>query len=231
VKLTLPFRTTRDAANGLAEEAKQTTGELVRLPFNRFDEIDETTWWLSPKADNPAYKYGKIVCTHGNFDPEMFIGLYVEKGLDASTNTAGLNAKERRYRMDATWLWHDFRVALRSGEIDRVTTLVETQCGRPVVLAIDGGTDKEDWGFVRFEYRSSQLVPFASGATASSLAPLISAGSLAEIANLIDTKIPSVAWVWLDFHIGLTFAPDGDEEWDADTVWNRVCAPWASWLR
>jgi len=106
VTATAPFRTTREAANALAEEAKQTTVELVRLPFNRFDEVDETTWWLSPRADNPAYKYGKIVCTHRNFEPDMFIGLYVEKGLDPSTITAGLSAKERRYRMDSTYFSH-----------------------------------------------------------------------------------------------------------------------------
>src|SRR3990170_3650957 len=214
--LAAPFKTTKEAAYQLGREAERSGHSgLIHLPFNRFDQVDDTTWWLCPGPDNPAYKYGKIVCTWKNFEPDMFIGLYVEKGLDPSKAGAGLSAKEKRYRMDSTWRWHDFLEGLRSGPIGHVTNLVEKQCQRPVVVALDGGVGQEDWDFVRFDYTAGALSHHPSSQGKGTLASSTTARSLPEIAELLPS-IPNVGWVWIDFHIGQVFSPDGDEEWDVD---------------
>ncbi len=198
-----PFETTREAAYALGREAGRSGHpKLIHLPFNRFDEVDDTTWWLCPGPDNPAYKYGKIVCTWNNFEPEMFIGL--------------------------TWLWHEFFEGLRSGHIGRVSDLMEEQCQQPVVVALDGGIVQGDWDFVRFDYTAGKLTCQRPGI--GTLAPLMSARSLPEIAELIQ-HIPDLGWVWIDFHIGQTFPPDGQQVWGAHTIWTKVCSPLASWLR
>jgi hypothetical protein len=79
MSLSVPFRTTRGAANSLAAEAK-TAGRVFLLPYKRFDKVDKTTWWLSHRSENPAYKFGKIICTRGHFDQEMFIWVLRREG-------------------------------------------------------------------------------------------------------------------------------------------------------
>lgn len=239
MKPSAPFRTTKEAAYLLGKEAEQSGHpKLVRLPFNRFDKLDETTWWLSPSKENPAYKYGKIVCSTTNFEPELFIGLYVEKGLDeqpAQTAWASSSPKKRRHLMDVTWLWHDFVKELKSGEIGRVTNVMERLCNRPITVALDGGTaDGDDWDFVSFTHTNGSLKVNAGSTGQKKLSPLSAAQSLPDLASLIETKVSDLGWVWIDFHIGLLFSTDtGDDtkSWDAGTIWTKVCAPWASWLR
>lgn len=233
-----PFKTTKEAANMLASEGKRSGhSKLVRLPFNRFDKLDETTWWLSPPPEIPAYKYGKIVCTTASFEPELFIGLYVEKGLGGQPARSGwaTSPKERRYLMDATWLWHDFVEGLKSGEIGRLTNIVEELCNRPVIVAVDGGTvTGDDWDFVSFIHTNGSLQVNPGSTGQKKLSPLSAADSLPDLASLIETTLSGLDWVWIDFHIGLLFSTDtGDDtkSWDAGTIWTKVCAPWASWLR
>jgi hypothetical protein len=238
MKPSAPFRTTREAADALGLEAQRLASlKFARLPFNRFDRLDETTWWLSPTGEIPAYKHGKIVCTTSNFEPELFVGLYVEKGLGEEPAQMGKasTAKERRYLMDSTWLWHDFVRDLKSGEIGRVANGVEGLCDHPVTVALDGGTGvQDDWDFVSFAHSSGSLVANAGNASRKRLSPLSAAQSLPNLASLIETKISDLDWVWIDLHIGLSFSADTSDDadvWDADTIWTRVCAPWTPWLR
>src|SRR5439155_3464284 len=140
------------------------------------------------------------------------------------TISAGLSAREIRYRMDPSWLWHDFIRDLRSGGIDRVLAITERQCQRPITVAIGGGMAIDDWDFIRFEYLAGQLSLAATNGSGG-LSALTSGRSVPQLAELIEKTVQAIEWVWIDFHVGLTFAPDGDEEWDANQIWTRVCAP------
>jgi hypothetical protein len=228
--LSLPFRTTKDAANALAAEAQASSGRVFLLPYNRFDKIDDTSWWLCHRSENPAYKFGKIICTKLHFGTEMFIGFYVEKGLDPTVAGSGSTAKEKRYRMDESWLWHEFLDGLKSGEVDRVASKVERLCERPVVVALDGGVAGEEPEFERFTYSAGKLTLQPSGTATKRLSAIAGATTLGDVGRLIETSIPDLGWVWIDFHIGQTFDEDGEEEWQADAVWSRACSLWASWV-
>jgi hypothetical protein len=225
-----PFTNTRDAVTRLQKAA---TGPfLSTLPFNRFDKIDETQWWLSPSSVNPAYKYGKIICMYGNYAPEMFIGFYVEKGLDSGIAGPGFSGAERRVRMDSSWLWNDFVSALGAGDIDSVVTGIEAEIGRPVVVAFDSAIDGEPEDFVLFEFSQGRLTyrPNATAASAGRLLPLTSAATLRVLPQLFQ-QIADQGWLWINAQVGFAFSREGEETWDAARIWSTICAPWRPWLR
>ena len=66
---------------GLKEKiAKRYGGILTARPYNRF-EPENTTWWLVPTTDWPAYRLPKILISKEKNDENLYhIGLYAEKG-------------------------------------------------------------------------------------------------------------------------------------------------------
>src|SRR5262245_54586635 len=113
-----PINSTREASYEVGRIAEKRLGrKLTHVPFNRFDKIDESTWWLSPSNEIPAYRHGKIAFTREYFAPEMFIGLYVEKGLNREFADAAFPGKG--WGMDSTWQWHKFWTDLKAGALTR----------------------------------------------------------------------------------------------------------------
>jgi len=223
-----PYTSTLDIADQLRRVADQRGPHLTPLPFNRFEKIDQTTWWLAPTNENPAFKYGKIACTRENFEPSMFIGLYVEKGFTAPGNYPG---KKIRWQMDSTWLWSSFIQAMKSGDVDRLADEVELRTGAPICIALDGGvegTPSEDWDFIEFARQGGMLSQTSD--PHGCLAGLANVRTLPELVATIG-KIPSLDWTWLDFHLGVLFSFSEDGGWTPSEIWDRVCQPMRPWLR
>ena len=102
------FSSVREAATELRQAATSAgAGQLHLLPFNRYAPED-TEWWLSPAADNPAYKYAKIALTASEWaaPADLFVGLSFEKGIGPSAaEFFDFTARGRRRVADRTWAW------------------------------------------------------------------------------------------------------------------------------
>lgn len=213
--------------------AKSALGRpLTHLPYNRFDRLDDTTWWLCPTEENPAYRHGKIAFTREFFFPETFIGFYIEKGIEQEL--AKIAYPGRRLGMDSTWLWPAFMADISSGEVDDVTRRVSERAERGVTVAIDGGTISNDpkyqteFDFIRFEWLDDRLS--CTEVASNELQSLNSGTSLQDLARKIQA-LPVLDSLWLDMQIGLAFSPDGSKEWSAANIWENLCAPWKTWIR
>jgi hypothetical protein len=223
-----PFANTTEAATGLRKVA---TGPfLATLPFNRFDRIDKETWWLAPVSQNPAYQHGKIACSLRFFEPELFVGFYIEKGIDPDVAGRGQSAKEQRARIDPTWLWHSFSASVASGDIDLLLGSLQRSCGRRLVVAVDGAVEGEEEEFVRFDWDGGGLASISSVLKSGRFGQLPSARSLASLLQLIS-EVPDIGWTWIDLQVGLAFSRTDGQPWSASEIWRRLCAPWRPWLR
>jgi hypothetical protein len=229
-----PFATSRDGANALRDVAHRLLRrQLTRIPYNRFDRLDETTWWLSPGNDVPAYKHGKIAVTRdylsGNDKAEsgsLFVGFYVEKGL--SPEFAEAQYPGKRLGMDAGWRWTSFFPALQEGRLDSIAREVQTRTGLSVAVCVDGGFLEEDPDFLKCSWSVGEFSVLKEAR--GGLNPLNRAASLRGLANSISS-LPDLDWKWLNLHIGLEFADDGSDVWEAERIWNSVCHPWRDWLK
>ena len=109
--LTLSAVTTRE----LCKELKPYFGGLSSLPYNRYNS-DNTVWWLSPGPQVPAYRYPKFAVMPPEPDaPEqLFIGIYIEKGVsDAYARAVGYS---KHHVLDKDWAWHGLMADMASGE-------------------------------------------------------------------------------------------------------------------
>jgi len=97
-------------AQALQEVSDKVGPHLFRIPYNRFAEPqDQKTWWLSPDSDNPADQWGKIVVTNLDVGLNLFVGLYIEKGVGKTASAAYSDrSKGERMILRDSWIWHDF---------------------------------------------------------------------------------------------------------------------------
>lgn len=245
------FRSVHDAATVLREEARRARAEkLYMIPFNRYEPHD-TYWWLSPRPDNPAYRFGKIVLAAGEgaAPGELFVGLTSEKGVGPSAAPAFITtSRGQGWVMDKTWHWvNALTPALTSGALERASKDAEEQAGIPLCVFIDAAyvDPPREWGdvdvhsdiwprdVVRFTVSSGRLDLLDVTLKANLLEPLVDAKDFFGLAVALDT-VRDNDWVWIDFHIGLRFrkaTSDDQEPWPASEVWRRACAPWLGWVR
>jgi len=243
------FVSAQDAAKSVLTAGVRAGYEgLTAIPFNRFDP-NSTSWWLSPSKDYPAYKYGKIIFTNRDATPgDMLVGLYMEKGIGPSASAPYREtARGRRYIMDSGWTWYGFFRTLAAGGIDAIFAHMETETGRPVTVAIDGGNvpvpsgDRDEVhspsvprDVIRFEWTKGELCWLDEDIRAGILRNFGRPNKLVSVAERI-AKIGNLDWVWIDFQAGFrsrTVTQDaGSEVWSADQVWKRIVWPWRSWLQ
>jgi hypothetical protein len=228
-------------AKALQQVAQKRGPRLELIPFNQFEPAS-TTWWLSPHP-NPAYKSGKIGITDKGIEPEIIVGLYIEKGVGRSAASAFTTAKDRRLLMRDDWIWHRFASALTDGEIAETCARAGSRVGANMTVAIDAQaiSPSEAWYQSRYGMPRDFACFFADDGQLKldfcELSARVAPG-LAEIASLSD--VPALVatadksdWIWFDIHIGyrlaLEYAADM-QSWDSDAIWEAACAPWDDWI-
>lgn len=232
-------------AQALQEVSTSAGPRLSRIPYNRFAEpLDQKTWWLSPDSENPAYQWGKIVVTSLDVGPNLFVGLYVEKGIgQAAAPAFSKPKKSQRMIMRDTWIWHDFSRALADGRFEYEVSQASDQTASPMIVALDAqmATPTIDWNeerprlprdYIRF-VSGDRLVLESPAVERSLLQSFNDATSLKDVSERI-AALPELDWIWIDFYAGYTFATDPQEgmsEYDSEAVWAAAGAPWKDWLR
>ena len=87
------------------EVFKQRGQDLYLLPYD-FHRPYDTTWWLSPIGDKPAYHAGKYFFHFREEESELHAGFLVEKGIDQSLATFCTSLREKNLVMEEDWQWH-----------------------------------------------------------------------------------------------------------------------------
>jgi len=213
------FATTRVAASSVADLLKDKRRKLTLRPWNRF-EPDYTTWWIVPGTAWPAYRYGKFVFT--TVGELISCGLYVEKGLGAST----MGMYKPSLVMDADWQWHQFIRDIESGKVMEATNMI----GMQPFLTLSSDIVRGE--FDPLAPKSDELVFRIADGKLEKVQERIDVGCLTPFANLESLeKLPgklaemkNLNWAWIDLVLGtqLKLPIEGVELTDAIDGWDLV---------
>lgn len=240
------FSSLRDAATQLLGASRTAGVDLHPLPYSRFSPED-TTWWLSPVSENPAFAYGKIVVERPSVvDPDApIVGLHVEKGVGPSAASIfEETARGRRLVMERDWLWHAFSRGMKSGAVEKdLVSAEEAAAGLPLVVEIvaslqwpprmDGDEDRpvDPNAVERAWYRpDGGLLTLIGRETPQLLQALATHETLPSIASKIE-GMKNADWAWVEILVGVPIRSVPSGGLPASEVWRRVCAPWLPWVR
>ena len=255
MNLVTSFSTPHDAVAAVRDEARSSRLDLYLLPYQPMNP--DAPWWISPGNENPGYRYGKAIFARDLLRPqELFIGLYMEKGIGGAAAAIYADSRKgRRYimagqwRIGEGWTWPSFLSAMASGDLDAVAG-AEATAGQPLVVTVDGShvpvpagpgdvIDVHSLNFPRdviaFRYSAGALTPLRASHPADLLRPLGSAATLQALATAIQ-GLPDLDTFWIDVALGLCFqAPAANattphDAWDARALWDRTLSPWRAWF-
>jgi hypothetical protein len=252
----VPFDTPHDAALAVRGCARSVGVDLFLLPYQPLN--NEAPWWLSPRSENPGYRYGKAIFTKDLLRPErLFVGLYMGKGIGAAGAPMYTgSAKGRRYIMDGpgrlgeAWTWPRFLDSLVGGAFDPIASTAEAAAGKPLVIAVDaayvpvpspGDADVHSLTFPRdivvFQFSGGALTPLDARFDADRLRGLEGATTLRELGERIQ-GLSDLERMWIDFGAGMRFRTGQGSSTrrnadlcDAPALWACAVEPWTPWIR
>lgn len=244
------FRTPRELCNAVGNVIDRETGsKLTRRPWN-FNEPDNTSWWLVPSTDWPAYKHGKYYFISDEAD-DILCGLYVEKGLDPQVASAYPSAKGSRYIMYADWTWFKLMEDLRNKKIENAIRKIAKDLPFNLEIRIDGGYVQDPGSFDPFAPRlkwDDYILIWDSGGEKFDLKRanneaklLVGIGNIegfdglrAELATLSENQ-----WIWVDVLIAVRLlrADKNDRNmvdtitWGAEEIWSQFLCYFSPWVQ
>jgi len=221
------FESAREACKAVGAFHDGSSGKrLYMLPYNRFDADVSTTWWLSPRPEKAAFRYGKFVFSDWG-ENGLFVGLHVEKGLLPP-------ALKKHQLMTRDWLWHEFLRAMTEGTLASMRDEIARRCGANPVLAVGGGYEPSPYSLFPFEWQDDRLRFLKEDAKPrerdlSGFACDMSLPDLAAKLNEFTTN----RWMWIDVTIGLPFevVPGSTDAWDAARLSADLLDVLEPWVR
>lgn len=123
----LNHNSTMNAARSFTAYLKSENEEYSSRPYNRY-EPKNTTWWVVPTKDWPAFNYGKYVFRD---DGDLLrVGLNIEKGLGLSAEQVAKTLKiSESSIVNEDWVWHDFVEEIKEDSIDETLNQLEARAG------------------------------------------------------------------------------------------------------
>ncbi|MEA3377915.1 MAG: hypothetical protein U9R72_17135 [Chloroflexota bacterium] len=146
------FHHVQEAARAVAESARRIEGRhFSPRPWNRFQPKD-TTWWIVPSTDWPAYRHGKAMLRPSRF----FAGrveccLYVEIGFGPPVGGLYPPLIRDVAVVDDSWTWSHFLTGLRDGSVLQAAETVAEQSGTGLFLWVAAGYPSEPVDFNPYE--------------------------------------------------------------------------------
>ncbi len=241
------MRTTSSSSADLARGIGDIWAARRRLaytwPYNRFKWEQSGTWWIVPAADRQAFRYVKIAVSSSRHvaDPgQLFVGLYVEKGVGPALAAARYYPQE--WVIGPTWRWHGIMNDLASGLLTGAIADAARHLDAPAEIKVDAHVPTHK-GAIRPSHDLLTFLSMDGAAITSQRKPVLatqerflegaaSAPTLAELSRAL-CAIPASDTAWVNLYFGCTFEKSGPHDTsalDARQVVDRLLEPFASWV-
>jgi len=243
------YRSPQEVCKAIGAIAQQRFQKLSPRPWNRY-EPDESSWWLVPSGDLPAYRYGKFYFDWAGSDRSALLcGLYMEKGIGEEAAQAYLSPKGRRYIMDSGWSWFTLLRDLQHG-IRNVVEALGQSLPFPIEFRIDGGYVSDPESFDRYAsdlpwdvytlhwLHSRGVFELAEAKREAKL--LDQLGGVTNFAQLFEVldSLSQNPWLWLDVFICIRLQiavkrsseTETSDLWQAGTMWDRFLSHLIPWV-
>lgn len=237
-----------------ARDAAKPEAKLTTRPWNMYKPAD-TTWWLIPSTDWPAYLHGKAYLAKDIRDPERIeCGLDVEKGLDPIVAGPYPATRKKGFILDKAWkAWPKVLASLADGSLLEVANQVRANAGQPIQVRVASWyaqdpndfdphplmSDKElfgecrsavDGGRIWFQLEpDGTLVELEQRCLREGLLPVADSRSLAQLAESLQPT-HELNWSWIDLYLGVHMRRFSTEGLPSGEVWygDRI---WPNLLR
>jgi hypothetical protein len=213
-------------------------------PYNRWKWDESQTWWIAPAPDRLAFRYAKIiVSTSARLaeSDQIFVGLYVEKGVGGALASAGYYPDE--WVLKPTWRWHDVVADLASGALGPATAAASQQIGEPVEVRADAHVPVVK-ASVQPPHDSVAYATLDGIALTSTAYPVLvteqhflenAAGvhTVPQLAKALQTIVEADS-AWINLYVGraLRISTVHDTSAiDADQLADRLLEPFSPWLK
>jgi hypothetical protein len=222
---------------------------LTARPYNRFEPLN-TTWWLIPSTEWPAYHRGKLYF-YRRFSEDgetaLSVGLVAEKGFGPVLAT--IDPKTRPGIIGTGWLWPELVGDLSCGAMDAAAAQVAEQTGLPVSVSVDASyyqdmdpgdpyAQRDQNDQLVFETAGTDLKLVKQKLVVNLLRHLVECQTLADLGRGLQST-PDQDWSWIDLGFGVAFKmvplqsstdlpPDA---WDEVMLWDRALVTWLPWVR
>jgi hypothetical protein len=224
--------TTHDFCKSL----KKYFSNLHMLPYN-YHQPNNTVWWLSPSSEKPAYRFPKfaILPPEDDASDQLFIGLYIEKGVNEDyAKTVGI---AKTHIIGTNWAWHTLLTEMSiNGKLVRSIDEVRRNTGSNMELrlyanmqikdAVDALAPKGEK--LVFELNEKIIVRPAR-VPSKLLASLDTCTSLPELSASLK-QIPNAGYLWIDLVIGVSLSMrEGCCVWGVEDIAKKILAPF-EWM-
>jgi hypothetical protein len=237
------YSSAADLARGIGNVWAARSRIAHTWPYNRFKWEESETWWIVPAPDRQAFRYAKIAVSSSRrvANPgQLFVGLYVEKGVGSALAAAGYYPDE--WVLGPTWRWHGVINDLTSGLLTRAIADAALHLGEPTEIKIDAhvpthkGAIRPPHDLVSFRSTDGVAIDLTHKATLATqeqfLKAAASAQTLLGLATALRT-IPGSETAWVNLYFGSTFERSGPHDpsaLNAHQLVDRLLEPFASWV-
>jgi hypothetical protein len=249
------FRDVQSAANAVLDEIHDRHAVAQRLtarPYNPY-EASNTTWWLIPSTEWPAYRFAKLFFDRRG-DGLLYCGLHVEKGITPAVYAAAFGARKAKNQvLQADWAWHRISAAMKQGQLDLTVQAATASSGMSVRLIVEARIEQDQdrsasspsdeepalhLDTIEYDAGAGSLTATNAVLQAHLLDGIEQVTSLADLAQALQ-GVKLADWLWCDLYFStalelspasLDSAPAPAGAWDAAAIWDRCLAPWKSWI-
>lgn len=224
----------KEVKNHLNSENKKYTAR----PFNRFDPKN-TTWWITPESEWPAYKYGKYMF---RMDEDIiYVGLNIEKGYGKELSGIVSN----KVIMNDEWIWHEFMKHAIAGDLEESFGSLGQKNHSDIIVFIGFGVFnqvKKGSECVSFDVALPNQITYILNEKnfkvqnkkekleAKEFETLKKAESFQDVFKIIN-KINNLNYFWMDFFVGVPFKVSSNGELNIYKLDNNVLSILEKWVK
>lgn len=226
-------------SRALVKEIQDIAGlNLFRKPYDRY-KPDNTTWWLIPGKEFPAYKYGKLFFRMEKGD--MFCGYHIEKGISTEDDL-----RYGSFQMNGEWRWNKFMASLRTNDenlVSALTKFASNELKSHIVVSVKlvsaNGKDNSEPALIDFEIDSNlnlhrqkmEVNKIQEKIASYFISEFKDEMSVSKFASAIsDYDMPGFDELWINVYFGV-YIPPNQEDMTAVKLWKDYLEHWEPWLR